>query len=72
MKEWISIILSVIIIVAIMALCGFSDLQLEDYYNHGVHADCGGHWHVVAHYKLSYTYECDTCYATFNSSFLMR
>lgn len=54
-------------------LIGVWEQDLKDnVYNGGICPDCGGHWHVVAHYKSTYTYECDTCYKTFRSSHLMR
>ena len=36
-------------------------------WNNGIHANCGGHWHIVARTYDAYVYECDTCYASFEA-----
>lgn len=81
MKELVIATISAVGIIAIIvsAVCALSCISenhdREEYtplYNNGIHADCGGHWHIVAQGDYSYTYECDKCGTTFRSMARMK
>ena len=77
MKELVIATISAIGIIAIIisaacALSCISESHDREEYNNGIHADCGGHWHIVAQGDYSYTYECDKCGTTFRSMARMK
>lgn len=65
-----------IIVSAVCALfCISKSHDREEYtplYNNGIHADCGGHWHIVSQGRFTYTYECDKYGMTFSSMARMK
>lgn len=68
-------ITTILILVVYTLFCISVSHDREEYtplYNNGIHADCGGYWHIVAQGDYSYTYECDKCGTTFRSMARMK
>lgn len=65
--ERLVLIICAVFMVVIIFLSMWVDEVTDEEYNNGIHANCGGRWHLVAQDRLSYTYECDKCYETFTT-----
>ena len=66
---------TILILVVYALMCININHDREEYtplYNNGIHADCGGHWHIVSQGRTTYTYECDKCGTTFVSMARMK
>lgn len=66
MKKVMKVIAMILVVIGVIfALIESEKIDCEKY-NHGICANCGGHYRLVScsHQHLSYTYECDNCYKT--------
>jgi len=67
-KVLVTIALSAIALTIIcLILTAASIPDKEPIWNNGIHATCGGHWHIVARTYGTYVYECDVCYSSFEA-----
>ena len=74
MKKTIQNLIIILAVLGVMVIGMVLSINTETAkYNDGICPKCGGHYHVAAMSRGSlYVYECDTCYNSFTSQFLLN
>ena len=73
---WLTAIFMVIAVVAVIISASGTfgaSKEIKAEYNNGICQDCGGHYHLIVRTNASrYIYECDKCYRTLSSYWLLK